>query len=316
MLRVTRSYSNSELQSYKNCPLQWRFQWDLALRQIDLESSEHHLRFGAAFHAGLEQLYRGNGLTAARDAFLAAYPKQLDVNDKAKTQANGIATLVDYANRWRDEDRRYRVIAIESRSDDPWSVKPDLVVENIEQGGLYLIDHKTTGQYLNYQYWEQFQPNSQITHYLDYAQSKYGPIEGFIINAIGFRYRERAYKGEPAGFWNHFERQTFNRRPAQLDYERVSRQLWIEDLERSVELGFYRTNTGSCRFCSFKPICAPGWTWEEDRELIELSYRQVCNRLIEGGGVSDYCVLDRGHEGECSIQQPSSDVEVFVEVEG
>lgn len=311
---MTKSYSNSELQSYKNCPLQWFFQWHLGLRQIDAESGEHHLRFGAAFHAGLEQLYRGRGLTAARDAFVAAYPKQLDPNDKAKTQANGVATLVDYANRWRDEDRRFRVIAIESRSDDPWSVKPDLVVENIEQGGVYLIDHKTTGQYLNYQYWEQFQPNSQITHYLDYAQEKYGPIEGFIINAIGFRYRERAYKGEPAGFWNHFERQTFNRRPAQIDYERASRQLWIEDLEHSQALGFYRTNTGSCRFCSFKPICAPGWTWEEDRELIELSYRQVCSRLIEGGGVADYCVLDLGHEGECSIVVPTRDVEVFVEV--
>lgn len=151
MLRVTRSYSNSELQSYKNCPLQWRFQWDLALRQIDQESSEHHLRFGAAFHAGLEQLYRSNGLTAARDAFVAAYPVQLDPNDRAKTQATGIRTLVDYANRWKEEDRKYRVIAIENRSDDPWSVKPDLIVENIEQGGVYLVDHKTTDHHSSFQ---------------------------------------------------------------------------------------------------------------------------------------------------------------------
>jgi hypothetical protein len=314
VLRVTRAYSNSELQSYKNCPLQWRFQWDLALRPIDDEAGDHHLRFGAAFHAGLEQLYRGKGLTAARDAFVAAYPVQLDVNDKAKTQANGVRTLVDYANRWREEDRKYRVIAIESRSDDPWSVKPDLVVENIEQGGVYLMDHKTTGQYLDYKYWGQFEPNSQVTHYLDYAQSKYGPIEGFIINAISFRFLLKASKNGPAGFWNNFERQTFNRRPAQLDYERVSRQLWVEDLERSVEVGFYRTNTGACWRCPYRTICSPGWTWEEDRDLIELNYRQVCNRLIEGGGVSDYCVLDRDHEGECGIMKPTQDVEVVVEV--
>lgn len=311
---MTTAYSNSELQSYKNCPLQWRFQWDLALRPIDDESGDHHLRFGAAIHAGLEQLYRGVGLSAAREAFVAAYPVQLDVSDKAKTQANGIRALTEYAQRWREEDRKFRVIAIESRSDDPWSVKPDLVVENLEQGGVYLIDHKTTGQYLNYKYWEQFQPNSQVTHYLDYAQEKYGLIEGFIINAISFRFREKAYKGEPAGFWCHFERQTFNRRPAQLDYERASRTLWIEDIERSVAAGFYRTNTGSCWRCPYKPICAPGWTWEEDRELIELSYRQVCNRLIEGGGVSDYCALNRGHGGECAVSQPTTDVEVFVEV--
>lgn len=311
---MTRSYSNSELQSYKNCPLQWRFQWNLALRSIDGESSEHHLRFGAAFHAGLEQLYRGNGLTAARDAFVAGYPTQLDPNDRAKTQANGVRTLVDYANRWREEDRRYRVIAIETRSDDPWSVKPDLIVENIEQGGVYLMDHKTTGSYLDYKYWGRFEPNSQVTHYLDYAQEKYGPIEGFIINAISFRFLLKASKNGPAGFWNNFERQTFNRRPAQLDYERVSRQLWIEDLERSVELGFYRTNTSSCYNCSFRSICAPGWTWEEDRELILLNYRQVCNRLIEGGGANEWCVLDRGHRGDCAVTRPSEDVEVFVEI--
>lgn len=309
-----KSYSNSELQSYKDCPLKWFLQWRLALRSIDGESSEHHLRFGAAFHAGLEQLYRGNGLTAARDAFVAGYPTQLDPNDRAKTQANGIRTLVDYANRWREEDRRYRVIAIETRSDDPWSVKPDLIVENIEQGGVYLMDHKTTGSYLDYKYWGQFEPNSQVTHYLDYAQSEYGPIEGFIINAISFRFLLKASKNGPAGFWNNFERQTFNRRPAQLDYERVSRQLWIEDLERSVEVGFYRTNTSSCYNCSFRSICAPGWTWEEDRELILLNYRQVCNRLIEGGGTNEWCVLDRGHEGECSVTRPTEDVEVFVEV--
>lgn len=309
-----RSYSNSELQTYKDCCLKWRFQWDLALRSIDGESSEHHLRFGAAFHAGLEQLYRGNGLIAARDAFVEGYPTQLDVNDRAKTQANGVRTLVDYANRWRDEDRRYRVIAIETRSDDPWSVKPDLIVENIEQGGVYLMDHKTTGSYLDYKYWGQFEPNSQVTHYLDYAQSKYGPIEGFIINAISFRFLLKASKNGPAGFWNNFERQTFNRRPAQLDYERVSRQLWIEDLERSVEVGFYRTNTSSCYNCSFRTICAPGWTWEEDRELILLNYRQVCNRLIEGGGANEWCVLDSNHDGNCSVTRPTEDVEVFVEV--
>lgn len=315
MTTPMRSYSNSELQSYKNCPLQWRFQWDLALRPIDDEAGDHHLRFGAAWHAGLEQLYRGNGLKAAREALVAAYPVQLDVNDKAKTQANGVRALVEYVNRWREEDRKFRVIAIESRSDDPWSVKPDLIVENIEQGGTYIVDHKSTGQYLNYKYWEQFQPNSQITHYLDYAQGKYGPVEGFIINAVSFRYNERASKNAPqAGFWCSFERQTFNRRPAQLDYERASRALWVEDLEHSQALGFYRTNTGSCWRCPFKPICAPGWTWEEDRELIELSYRQVCNRLVEGGGVSDYCVLDRGHEGECGVQRPGESVEVFVEV--
>lgn len=310
-----RIYSNSELQSYKNCPLQWHFEYDLGLRQIDDESGEHHLRFGAAFHAGLEQLYRGNGLLAARDAFVTGYPTQLDVNDKAKTQANGILTLRDYATRWKEDDGRWRVLAIESRSEaeSGYSVKPDMVVENVEHGGVWLVDHKTTGRYLNYDYWNQFQPNSQITHYLDYAQSKYGEIEGFIINAIGFRYRERAYKGEPAGFWNAFERQAFNRNASQLEFERLSRADWVADLDRSRENHFWRSNTGACRFCAYKSLCAAGWTWDADAELIGLTFRQVCDAVMEGDA---HCVLDRYHEGEeHSATLPTVDaVEFEVEV--
>jgi hypothetical protein len=259
---MTTAYSNSQLQSYKDCPLQWRFYWDLKLRKLDDEAGDHHLRYGHAIHKGLEVIYRGGTLREAQDTFLTNYPVQLDPSDKAKTRQNGITALADYVRRWADEDRQWKVLEIETRSDDPWSVKPDMVVEHRETGGRFLVDHKTTGAYLNYQYWERFQPNSQITHYLDYGISKYGPIEGFIINAIGFRFRERAYKGEPAGFWTAFERQTFNRRTEQLDYERQSRAAWIDDIERSRASGFFRSNTGSCFRCQYKSICAPGWTWK------------------------------------------------------
>jgi hypothetical protein len=186
-------------------------------------------------------------------------------------------------------------------------------VEHVQHGGLYLVDHKTTGQYLNYKYWERFQPNSQITHYLDYGISKYGPIEGFVINAISFRYNERASKNAPqAGFWCNFERQTFNRRTEQIEFERQSRAAWIADIERSCEAGFWRTNTDSCWRCQYKSICAPGWTWEEDRELIEIQYYQACNVLL---GDDEHCVLVLGHEGECSASvAASAQVEFEIEV--
>lgn len=310
---MTTAYSNSQLQSYKDCPLQYHFYWELGLRQRDDEAADHHLRYGDAFHQGLAVLYGSehpyysmsdfdlSGLIQqAQRKFLDAYPVQLDLRDQAKTRANGVKALLDYACRWRADDKSWKVLEVETRSDDPWSVKPDMVVENVEQGGIYLVDHKTTGAYLNYQYWGQFQPNSQITHYLDYARSKYGPIDGFIINAIGFRFRERAYKGEPAGFWSNFERQVFNRNDFQIEHERQSRQSWIEDLERSRANGFWRTNTRACRFCSYRSICAPGWDWETDRELIEIQFRQACAAHITDG----YCALDRGHDGECSPLAP------------
>src|SRR5688500_7901628 len=112
----TTAYSNSQLQTYKNCPLQYRFYWDLKLRQIDDESGDHRLRYGAAVHEGLEVIYRGGGLREAQDAFLSAYAKQLDVGDLAKTRQNGISMLAAYVKRWSMEDRVWRVVAIEERS--------------------------------------------------------------------------------------------------------------------------------------------------------------------------------------------------------
>lgn len=308
---MTTAYSNSQLQTYKSCPLQWRYYWDLRLRQVDDEGGDHHLRYGHAIHKALEVIYSDGTLREAQDRFLEHYPRQLDINDKAKTRQGGLTALAQYVTRWKDEDREWRVIEIETRSDDPWSVKPDIVLEHREHGGYWLMDHKTTGQYLNYRYWERFQPNSQITHYLDYGIAKYGQIEGFIINAISFKFRERAYKGEPAGFWCNFERQKFNRRLEQIDYERRSRQSWIDDIERSRAAGFWRTNTDACYRCPYKTICAPGWTWEDDRDLIEIQYYQACDALLDA---DEHCVLRDGHDGDCSASQVDTAVEIEVEV--
>lgn len=305
------AYSNSQLQSFKNCPLQYRYQWLLKLRSRDDETSDHHLRFGSAIHAGLERLYLGRPLVEVKEAFLDTYPRQLDLNDKAKTRETGLIALRDYIQRWREEDRKWKVIAIENRSDDPWSVKPDLVVEHVEHGGTWLVDHKTTGQYLNYRYWERFEPNSQITHYLDYARERYGPIEGFIINAISFRYRERAYKGEPAGFWCNFERQVFNRNESQLEHERQSRAHWIQQIRTCEVVNFWPTNTNSCYQCAYRPLCAAGWDWERDRELVEIGYYQSCGELF---GKGEYCTLEVGHAGGCTESQVDAPLEIEVEV--
>jgi hypothetical protein len=305
------TYSNSQLQSYKNCPLQWRFYWDLGLRRLDDEGSDHHLRYGHAVHKGLEVIYGDGTLRQAQETFLEHYPHQLDVNDKAKTRQNGITMLAQYVSRWKEEDRKWKVLEIETRSDDPWSVKPDIVLEHREHGGIWLMDHKTTGQYLNYRYWERFEPNSQITHYLDYGISKWGQVEGFIINAISLRYRERAYKGEAAGPWFNFERQSFNRRSEQLEYERRSRTDWIADIERSRQAGFFRTNTDSCWRCQYRTICSPGWTWEDDRDLIEIQYYQCCDTLMLN---DEHCVLLRGHEGDHAVQSAPQTLEIEIEV--
>src|SRR5262249_13989008 len=107
--------STSTLQMMKSCPLKYRLYSIIGLRKIEDESAEHHLRFGSAFHAALEVVYKAHKawlemqsvigpaglsdtlrdriLTRAKTAFLETYPKQLDESDNAKTQESGLQAI-------------------------------------------------------------------------------------------------------------------------------------------------------------------------------------------------------------------------------
>src|SRR5215813_795766 len=294
------NYSNSYLQRFKGCPLSCRYHYELKLRPLEDMASSHHMIYSSAFHEGLRHLYLGDTLQSAQQAFAEGYPNQLDPLDEAKTQPNGIRALAMYASRWKEEDRKWEVLQCEQmdQQDSGFVVKLDLVMRHRETEQVFGWDHKTTGAYLNYAWWAQFEPNSQITEYVRFIRERYGWCDGFIVNAISFRYRQRAYKGEPAGFWCAFERQTFNRNQQQLDQELASRDYWIDRVEHAKASGLWGLNTQQCRFCEYKPICQAGWSWPEDEELIRIQYRQVCAKWFMHNDTLVPCDLDLHHEGE------------------
>jgi hypothetical protein len=203
--------SISTEQTYKDCPLQFRYKHRIGLRKIHDEIDEHHLRFGAAVHAGLEVVYRARmegeaqtkpaTVTRAKKAFREAYPYQLDPDDNAKTTITGQLAIDAYVARYALEDaRRWRVLAVEAPEtyDSGYILHLDLVMEDTEYGGVYGFDLKTTKKKLDYQYWKKFEPNAQIARYTDYINQTYGQCQGFYIRAIQFGYRSRMYKGQPA----------------------------------------------------------------------------------------------------------------------
>jgi len=318
------------------------------LQLRDAASNSHHLAWGAAFHAGLEAWYEAHrlgvawtdiplasgGIITMQEIFRGQYPVQLDPADRVKTQENGTRALALYVRRWAEEDRKWRVLEVEGPGQlvDVTSIgigelHTDLIVENLEHGGIYVVDHKTTGKQLGPWYWDQYAPNSQITYYIDYAQQKYGSCEGFIINVVSLQWRdekksngannvewfdpndpnlpwlayshyeERSYKGGPLGkagprmvAWGltvNFERQVFNRTRQQIEQERRSTQLWISDIETCSLNDEWPFNTGACYSCEYRGgelqggICRPGYAWPTGREIISLSYRQVCRQVIQ-----------------------------------
>lgn len=275
--------SNSKLNQYRMCPRSYFYKYECGIEPIEEGTIEHDRAFGRAIHTGLEELYKTGDIDTAKYHFKEAYPKQLDPDDLEKTPGNGVILLEAYWNQYQGIMKDWKVLSVEVLDEyEPVEklvvrVKLDLVAENLKYGGIYGFDWKTTGKALNYQYWAQFNPNAQISTYFDYITWKYGQCAGFYIDALSFGHRKRAYKGEPSGFHYSIDRQLFSQTKDQLDDWKASEACWSKMIQSSITDNKYPMNTSQCRFCSFKPICSAGWSWETDQDLIMCQYQKKEN---------------------------------------
>lgn len=308
-------YSNSLIAEFNRCQLSAFYRYEKHLHRIDEDASAHHLSFGSAGHKALEVLYTGGTMDDAKMAFRKYYPVQLDPNDLAKTADNGCFTIEKYWDHYQS-DKGWKILAVEGRefTEDNFGIKPDLIVKD-KNDSIYVVDHKFTGAYLNADYFTQYEPNSQITQYIRWVKERYGYCDGFIVNAVALRYRQRAYKGEPAGFWCAFERQVYNRTSSQIERTVTATQDTIADIERAKQRGYWRPNeqSNACKFCSYKVLCGAGWSWEEDESLILSQFRQTCDEAVSS--TEEHCTLNLGHEGNHSTAiQVSQPIEFEVTV--
>ena len=271
--------SNSRLNSFRSCPRKFFYEYICEIEPITEGETEHDRSFGAAIHIGLENLYRGNTMEESLKGFCDAYPVQLNEDDPAKTQENGKKLLGAYWQQYQPKMKAWKILAIETLDEyEPvegvtFRVKLDMIAESKDYGGVYGFDFKTTGKKLDYRYWSQFNPNAQISTYFDYIAKKYGACSGFYIDAMSFGYRKNKYKGEPAGFHYQLDRQLMTQTKDQLDDWRNSEHRWAKLLHESIEASEYPMNTLSCKFCSYRQICAAGWNWESDKDLIMSQYQ-------------------------------------------
>lgn len=286
-------YDNSQLQAYKDCPERYRLKYIEQIQKRKTGEEDHDRNFGKGIHAALELYYRHCQARKALlkvdyyRAFTDVYPVSLKEDDLAKSPEGARLLLDAYLSHYSHQDQDMEIIAVEVCDSFPigkytrpdgkeveifFTVKIDLIVR--KQGCIYFMDHKTTGKSFSYSYWNQFDPNSQITAYTAYCQWKYGECSGGIINALRFGHRLRAYKGEPAGFYQEFQRNIINRNQVQVEDWKRDQMEWVGKLERDRTLIMpgmsWNKNEGQCAYCNYREVCIS----VNDEQIIQQLYEK------------------------------------------
>lgn len=281
---------NSQLQCYIDCPRKYFYKYVECLEKIKLDESDVDREFGKCFHKAIELLYKGKGLSEAQEVFRKEF--NLIETEKAKTPANGELLVEAYRNYWSNpvnemSDTNLETVNVEKvqtfrLSDDiEWLVKHDRIAKN--KAGYWAVETKTTSK-MAWNYFRKFDLNMQISGQCEGIKREYGQCSGAIINVACIGYRERAYRGEPAGFHCEFAREIINRNEAQLLDWRAQVFGWARRLDKSLktygvgDVSFaFPQNTQACwnfKGCSFIELCKSCG----DENVKEVMYRK-CDPL-------------------------------------
>lgn len=117
-------------------------------------------------------------------------------------------------------------------------------------GGTYVMDHKTTKSTLSSYYFDQWEPNNQMSLYTIASQVIFGgPIKGVIIDAA------QVLVGSTI-----FARGMTYRTPAQSEEWLVDLHYWLDQAEVCATAGYWPMNDTACFNCDFNKgegkICA------------------------------------------------------------
>lgn len=252
---------HSERGSFNSCPQ--KFKWEQEkLRKISYSPNASEDRtFGIAIHEALKAHYDGKNEAEVLAVFSSAYPDGKEYKEKAKSHDSGVFALKNYIAYWSAQDDMWEVIGTEiedkvSFNDEDHDLHIDMLARNKQTKEIWCFDHKTTEKNLGKGFWKKYELDSQVTRYTQWVIEKYGSCGGFIINAIQVGHRERMYKGEPAGYYQKFDRQPFSRNSEQIKFWMDSEKDWQALMAYCQASGAYPKHLGSlCGWCDFYELC-------------------------------------------------------------
>lgn len=251
---------HSERSKFNNCPYAFHLGQE-GWRKISMTANAEDRTFGQAIHEGLKAHYDGKEWADIEKAYSSLYPADKQYKDKAKDHESGLFTLKNYQEYWSEQDKLWEILGTEVAdkvlfNEEEHSLHIDLLAKHKQTGEIWAWDHKTTDKALGKGFWKKYELDSQVTRYTQWVIEKYGTCGGFIINGIQVGHRERMYKGEPAGYYQKFDRQPFSRNPQQIQFWMESEAEWKALIEHCEKSGKWPKHLGSlCGWCDFYELC-------------------------------------------------------------
>ncbi len=278
--QIRYAWDSTCLGAFKTCPRLYQY---LYLDGWQAKEESVHLRFGREYHTALEQYdaSRNNGVKhedAIHDIIADLIRRTTDFDPSPDTKAgryksrnNLIGLVVDYLDHFSRDPAQTVILKngkpateLSFRFDLPWtpqiqSTEPYPVnyllcghldrIVNLN-GGIMVMDRKTTTQTLGDYYFAQYEPNNQMSLYTLAGKVVLGsPVKGVIIDAAQIKVREP----------NVFIRGFTYRTPDQIEE-------WLEDLRITLQVaesyataGYFPMNDTACdKFggCQFRGICS------------------------------------------------------------
>ena len=265
----------SQINTFLTCRRKYENKYILALRKIKYDFRNIDLEFGKTIHSCLERYYKG----MAWAEIIKPIEEFQDLeSEKCKTKGHLLKLMEQYIPYYSGQDKGWTILATEINDtfkiqDMEYTVKVDLIIK--DKDNIYVVDHKTTKTNRKSTYFQQFEPNTQVTGYTAYCQQKHGQCSGFIPNVMFVRYRERKWKGEEAGFHCEFERAIINRYPQQLEDFKSNVVDVAQQIEGCKITGYWSKTEVNCMWCEFKELCISC----DDEQVRNTLYEMVENPL-------------------------------------
>lgn len=271
------AWDSTSLGWLKECPRKYQYSM---VEQWRTKSDSIHLDFGRWYHAALEHYDKARALNLSHEEALNdtvslvmgwtwADGKPWDSDHSNKTRETLIRSIIWYVEHFKDDPAQTVILAngkpavelsfkmelgwAPTYKDGPFS-QPYVLCGHLDRvvnfsGGTYVMDRKTSSSTIGSNYFDQYDPDNQMSLYTLAAKVIYQtPVKGVIIDAVQIA----------VGF-SRFSRGFTYRTDAQIEEWLEDTKHWFRLAEQYSKDNYWPMNDKSCHKyggCPFRRVCS------------------------------------------------------------